>query len=52
MESRKASSIHDKHTWQTSSRGLEEEKEAEEKGEGTGAGLAPLTTGPGLPSNP
>lgn len=28
------------------------EEEEEEKGEGTRTGLAPLTTGPGLPSNP
>lgn len=29
-----------------------EEEEEEEEGEGTRAGLSPLTTGPGLPSNP
>ncbi len=51
MGSKRASG-HDRQTSHASySRGMEEE-EGEEKGEGTRAGLAPLTTGPGLPSNP
>lgn len=29
-----------------------EEEEEQEKGEGGGQDIAPLTTGPGLPSNP
>lgn len=54
MEGRKVS-VHDKQDVEQARRWWrkeEEEEEREEGGGGTRAGLSPLTTGPGLPSNP